>query len=217
MIGARAVGASIRALELAAEFASSRVAFGRAIAEHQGVEFMLVDMAAEISSAKSLLYRTAWQAARGEVSRKQLHGLAAAVKLVCSESAGRVLDRAVQIHGGRGYMRENPVERLYRDIRVDRIWEGSSEIQRTIIGGQIKKRGLAIYTGWVEGGQLEHKSNVNCRAFTPDGRTLGTAGGLGHTVDREDRCPRRCARRWCDRGDRGGERRRLSDDRGVGR
>ena len=61
--------------------------------------------------------------------------------------AGRVVDRALQILGGRGYMRENPVERLYRDVRVDRIWEGTSEIQRTIIGRQIRKRGLSAYTG----------------------------------------------------------------------
>ena len=63
--------------------------------------------------------------------------------------AGRVIDKAVQILGGRGYMRENPVERLYRDIRVERIWEGTSEIQRAIIGGQIRKRGLGTYTEWV--------------------------------------------------------------------
>jgi alkylation response protein AidB-like acyl-CoA dehydrogenase len=67
------------------------------------------------------------------------------------EEHGKLIDKALQILGGRGYMRENPVERLYRDIRVDRIWEGSSEIQRSIIAGQIKKRGLGIYTGWVEG------------------------------------------------------------------
>ncbi len=63
--------------------------------------------------------------------------------------AWRVVDKAVQILGGRGYMRENPVERLYRDVRVERIWEGSSEIQRVIIGGQIKKRGTGVYTDWV--------------------------------------------------------------------
>jgi acyl-CoA dehydrogenase len=63
--------------------------------------------------------------------------------------AGRVIDKALQILGGRGYMRENPVERLYRDIRVDRIWEGTSEIQRAIIGGQIKKRGMSPYIDWV--------------------------------------------------------------------
>jgi alkylation response protein AidB-like acyl-CoA dehydrogenase len=59
-----------------------------------------------------------------------------------------VLDRAVQIFGGRGYMRENPVERLYRDVRVDRIWEGTSEIQRVIIGGQLRKRGTGLFTDW---------------------------------------------------------------------
>jgi alkylation response protein AidB-like acyl-CoA dehydrogenase len=62
--------------------------------------------------------------------------------------AGRVIDNALRILGGRGYMRENLVERLYRDVRVDRIWEGTSEIQRSIIAGQIKKRGLATHTGW---------------------------------------------------------------------
>jgi alkylation response protein AidB-like acyl-CoA dehydrogenase len=64
------------------------------------------------------------------------------VKLTASEAAGRVVDRSLQILGGRGYMRENPVERLYRDIRVDRIWEGTSEIQRIIIANEVRKRGL---------------------------------------------------------------------------
>ena len=60
---------------------------------------------------------------------------------MCSETAGRVIDKAVQIHGGRGYMREQPVERLYRELRVDRIWEGTSEIQRVVIGNELRKRG----------------------------------------------------------------------------
>jgi alkylation response protein AidB-like acyl-CoA dehydrogenase len=76
------------------------------------------------------------------------HARASALKLYASEMAGRVVDKAVQILGGRGYMRENPVERLWRDVRVDRIWEGTSEIQRMVIAGQIKKRGLGIYSGW---------------------------------------------------------------------
>jgi alkylation response protein AidB-like acyl-CoA dehydrogenase len=62
--------------------------------------------------------------------------------------AGRVVDKAVQIHGGRGYMREHPVERLYRELRVDRIWEGTSEIQRVIIGNELRKRGPRLYTDW---------------------------------------------------------------------
>jgi acyl-CoA dehydrogenase len=148
MIGARTVGAAVRALELSTDFASERVQFGRAIADNQGIEFMLADMAAEIMAAKSLLYRVAWEAGRTEMDRKRLHVEAAAVKLVCSETAWRVVDRAVQIFGGRGYMREQPVERLYRDLRVDRIWEGTSEIQRLILGGELRKRGPAAFTTW---------------------------------------------------------------------
>ena len=148
MIGARTVGASIRALELSSEFASARIAFGRPIIANQGIEFMLADMAAEIMAAKALLYRVGWEAAHGAVSRTELHVRAAAVKLVCSEMAGRVIDRAVQIHGGRGYMREQPVERLWRELRVDRIWEGTSEIQRLVIANEIDKRGPNAFTTW---------------------------------------------------------------------
>ncbi len=148
MIAARTVGASIRLLDLSLSFAQERVAFGHPIVEYQGVGFMLADMAAEIAAAKSLLYRVAWGAARGEISRGDLHAQAAVAKLVCSETAGRVADRAVQIHGGRGYMRENPVERLWRELRVDRIWEGTSEIQRLVIENELRKRGSALFTRW---------------------------------------------------------------------
>ncbi len=148
MIGARTMGAATRALDLSLEFAKRRTQFGKPIVEFQAIEFMLADMAAEIMAAKSILYRVGWEAARGGMSRKELHAKAAAVKLVCSETAGRVIDKAVQIHGGRGYMREQPVERLYREIRVDRIWEGTSEIQRLVIGNELRKRGSGAYTGW---------------------------------------------------------------------
>jgi acyl-CoA dehydrogenase len=147
MIGARTVGAATRALDRSLEFAKDRVQFGAPIVEHQAIEFMLADMAVEIMAAKSMLYRVGAEMDRG-LDRKLVHAKASALKLYCSEMAGRVIDKAVQILGGRGYMRENPVERLYRDIRVDRIWEGTSEIQRAIIGGQIKKRGLGVYIGW---------------------------------------------------------------------
>jgi alkylation response protein AidB-like acyl-CoA dehydrogenase len=148
MIGARTVGASTRALDLSLAFASEREQFGRPIVAFQAIEFMLADMAAELMAAKSLLYRVCWQAARGGADRKELHALAAAVKLLCSETAGRIIDRAVQIHGGRGYMRDQPVERLYRELRVDRIWEGTSEIQRVVIGNELRKRGHGVYTRW---------------------------------------------------------------------
>ena len=148
MIGARTIGASVRALDLALAFARDRTQFGRPILDFQAIEFMLADMSAEIMAAKSTLYRVGWQAARGGTSRKELHALASATKLVCSETAGRVVDRAVQIHGGRGYMREQPVERLWRELRVDRIWEGTSEIQRTILANELRKRGPAAFTDW---------------------------------------------------------------------
>jgi alkylation response protein AidB-like acyl-CoA dehydrogenase len=148
MIGARTVGAATRALELSLDFAKERRQFGRPIVDFQAVEFMLSDMAAELMAAKSMLYRVCWQGARGGADRKELHAMAAAVKLVCSETAGRIVDKAVQIHGGRGYMREQPVERLWRELRVDRIWEGTSEIQRLVIGNELRKRGADLYTGW---------------------------------------------------------------------
>lgn len=146
-IGCHTLGAAIRATEIANDFASKRIQFGRPIRENQGVEFMLADMAVDIYAAKSMLYRLAAEMDRG-LDEKLLHARASALKLFCSEMAGRVVDKALQIMGGRGYMRECAIERLYRDIRVDRIWEGTSEIQRSIIGGQIRKRGLEIYSGW---------------------------------------------------------------------
>jgi acyl-CoA dehydrogenase len=146
-IAANCLGASIRAFELAESWATERRQFGRALRDFQAIEFMLADMAVEIMAAKSMIYRVAWELDQG-VDRKLVHARASAIKLYASEVAGRVLDRAVQIFGGRGYMRENPVERLNRDVRVDRIWEGTSEIQRVIIGGQIRKRGTGVFTGW---------------------------------------------------------------------
>ena len=147
-IAANCLGAAIRAAEIANKYAGERVQFGRPIRDFQAIEFMLADMAVEIMATKSLVYRVAWEIDHG-ADRKLIHARASAIKLQASEMAGRVIDKALQILGGRGYMRENPVERLYRDIRVDRIWEGTSEIQRAIIGGQIKKRGLGPYVEWV--------------------------------------------------------------------
>jgi acyl-CoA dehydrogenase len=141
MIAARALGAAERALALASEWAGERVQFGRPLVQHQLIAAMIADSACEIAACRALAYQVAWEADAG-MPRKLLHAKAAMAKLSCSEAAGRVIDRAVQIFGGRGYMRENPVERLYRDIRVDRIWEGTSEIQRLIIANEASKRGL---------------------------------------------------------------------------
>ncbi len=146
-IAAHCVGAATRAAEVANDYAANRIQFDRPIRDFQAIEFAIADMATEIMAGKSLLYRVAAEITPG-VDPKRVHAHVSALKLFCSEMAGRVVDRALQILGGRGYMCENPVERLYRDLRVDRIWEGTSEIQRAIIGGQIKKRGLDVYTGW---------------------------------------------------------------------
>jgi len=146
-IASHALGAAIRAAEVANDYATTRHQFNRPIRDFQGVEFMLADMAVEIFATKSMLYRVAWEIDNGR-DRKQVHAHASALKLYSSEMAGRVIDKALQVLGGRGYMRENPVERLYRDIRVDRIWEGTSEIQRVIVAGQIRKRGLGVFSGW---------------------------------------------------------------------
>jgi acyl-CoA dehydrogenase len=141
MIAARAIGASERALRAATEWAAERVQGGRRIIEHQLIGAMIADSVVDICTNRALVHQVAWEADAG-LGRKQLHAKAAVVKLAASEAAGRVIDRAVQILGGRGYMRENPCERLYRDIRVDRIWEGTSEIQRLIVANDVTKRGL---------------------------------------------------------------------------
>ena len=146
-IAANTLGAAIRGFELANSWASGRRQFGRAIRDFQAIEFMLADMAVGVMATKSLVYRVSWEIDNG-LDRKLAHARASVVKLQASEMAGRVLDKAVQIFGGRGYMRENPVERLNREVRVDRIWEGTSEIQRAIIGGQLRKRGAEIFAGW---------------------------------------------------------------------
>ena len=141
MIAARATGAAERALTLASDWANERVQSGGAIASHQLIGAMIADSTCDIALCRALTHQVAWEADNG-MPRKLLHAKAAMVKLTASEAAGRVIDRAVQIFGGRGYMRENPVERLYRDIRVDRIWEGTSEIQRMIVANEAAKRGL---------------------------------------------------------------------------
>jgi acyl-CoA dehydrogenase len=141
MIAARATGAAERALRSATDWAATRVQFGRRLVEHQLIQGMLADCVVEIATIRALVHQVAWEADHG-IDRRLLHGKAAVVKLAASEAAGRVVDRALQIHGGRGYMRENPCERLYRDLRVDRIWEGTSEIQRLIIANEVAKRGL---------------------------------------------------------------------------
>ena len=120
--------------------AKTREQGGDNLIDYQLIQAMLADSAVEIAANRALVHQVAWEFTQGG-DRKTLHAKAAMVKLSASEAAGRVVDRAVQIFGGRGYMREYPVERLYRELRVDRIWEGTSEVQRLVIANELNKRG----------------------------------------------------------------------------
>jgi len=146
MIAARCCGAADRLIEEATSFATQRVQFGRPIIENQAIGFMLADSLTELWAARLMTYGLAANVDRG-VDVKIAHGQCSMTKLYASEMAGRVADRAVQIFGGRGYMRENVAERFYREVRVDRIWEGTSEIQRAIIADQLVKRGTQALVG----------------------------------------------------------------------
>ena len=146
-IAARCCGAAERLLDLAAAHAKERVAFGAALADHQGVSFQLADSLTELHAARLLTYHAA-HAFDTLANRKVVHGKVSMAKLYASEMAGRVADRTVQVLGGRGYMTESPAARFFRELRVDRIWEGTSEIQRLVIARGLFKRGAAPYLGW---------------------------------------------------------------------
>jgi len=146
-IAARCCGAALRLVDLTADWAKEREAFGSPIAEYQGISFPLADSLTELHAARLLTYHAA-HAFDVLEDRKVVHGKVSMAKLYASEMAGRVADRAVQAFAGRGYMLENPAARFYRELRVDRIWEGTSEIQRSIISRAVFKRGAAPYLGW---------------------------------------------------------------------
>jgi acyl-CoA dehydrogenase len=141
MIAARCCGAMARLIEEAGEFARTRVVGGEPLVEKQMVQAMLADSVAELWAARLMTFEAAEAHDRGE-DLKSLHVRCSIAKLYASEAANRVADRALQILGGRGYMRENAAERFYRELRVDRIWEGASEVQRLIIARALAKRGL---------------------------------------------------------------------------
>jgi alkylation response protein AidB-like acyl-CoA dehydrogenase len=151
MIAARTVGAAERALQLARDWAVQRVQFGQPIASYQLIQGMLADCAVDIAVNRAFTHQVAWEADQvaalgadvSAVDKKTVHAKASIAKLSASEAAGRVIDRCVQIFGGRGYDRSYPVERMYRELRVDRIWEGTSEIQRLIIANELIKRGTS--------------------------------------------------------------------------
>jgi alkylation response protein AidB-like acyl-CoA dehydrogenase len=114
---------------------------GEPLSERQMIQQMLADSVTELWAARLITYEAAQAHDRGEELRS-LHARCSMAKLYASEAANRIVDRALQIFGGRGYMRENAVERFFRELRVDRIWEGASEVQRLIIARALLKRGL---------------------------------------------------------------------------
>jgi acyl-CoA dehydrogenase len=142
MIAARTIGAAERALTLATNWAAQRLQGGEPLINRQLIRGMIADSVADIAVNRAFTHQVAWEFDQGG-NRKTLHARAATAKLAASEASNRVADRAVQIFGGRGYMRDNPVERLWRELRVDRIWEGTSEIQRLVIANEAAKRGLS--------------------------------------------------------------------------
>ena len=132
-IACQALGIARAAFEAARAYAGERESFGRKIAEHQAIAFKLADMATEIEAARQLVHHAAALRDAGRPCLKE----AAMAKLFASEMAERVCSAAIQVHGGYGYLEDYPVARYYRDVRVCQIYEGSSEIQRLIIGRQI--------------------------------------------------------------------------------
>jgi acyl-CoA dehydrogenase len=141
MIAARCCGAAARLIEEASAFAATRIVGGEPLAQKQMVQAMLADSVTELWAARLVTFEAAEAHDRGE-DLKSLHVRCAIAKLYASEMANRVADRALQILGGRGYMRENCAERFFRELRVDRIWEGASEVQRLVIARALAKRGL---------------------------------------------------------------------------
>lgn len=139
-VGAAAVGMAQRALDEALAYSRERRQFGRALADFQSIRFKIAEMATELEAARLLVYRAAYAADRGEESLPLLSAMA---KLFATEAGQRIVDQALQIHGGVGLVVGNPLERLYRDIRALRIYEGTSEIQKLVIARHLlDKEGL---------------------------------------------------------------------------
>lgn len=134
-MAARCLGSSVRLLEHSMEHALERKQFDQPIFNFQAVQHMIADMALQIESLRSFTYRVAWMVDQGERVVKE----AAMVKLYGSEVYNKVADSALQVHGGLGYMKDYPIERFFRDARITRIYEGTSEIQRNIIASELNR------------------------------------------------------------------------------
>ncbi|MCL4547394.1 MAG: acyl-CoA dehydrogenase family protein [Bacteroidetes bacterium] len=139
-LGAACLGASKELLEMSARYAKQRVQFDQTISNFQAIQFMLSEMATLVYAMESMVYRTAVDYdLKKDVSRQS-----AIIKLFCSESLDKIADFAVQIHGGMGYSRELPIERFYRDSRINRIFEGTNEIQKGIIAREVLKKNGSV-------------------------------------------------------------------------
>src|ERR1700742_1927105 len=134
LVGAQALGIARAAYEYSLDYAKERKAFGRAIIENQGIAFKLADMKMEIDAARLLVWRACWMARNGKPFTA---GEGSMSKLKAGEVAVAVTEKAVQILGGAGYLREHPVERMFRDAKIYTIFEGTSEIQRLVIARAI--------------------------------------------------------------------------------
>jgi alkylation response protein AidB-like acyl-CoA dehydrogenase len=135
-IGAQALGLGQGALDAAVAYAKDRQQFGRSIAEFQGLQFMLADMAMKLSAARALVYQAAAKCERGEAD---LSYMGAAAKCFASDTAMEVAINAVQVFGGAGYVRDHPVERIMRDTKITQIYEGTNQIQRVVMARQLLK------------------------------------------------------------------------------
>jgi acyl-CoA dehydrogenase len=140
-VGARAVGKASHVLELMVDYAGQRHQFGKAIGEFQMVQQMLADSVIEINAARWMVLHTAWMLDAGLDAREQI----AMVKVHAAETLGRVVDRAVQVFGGMGFCKELPIERYYRDARIYRIFDGTSEIHRTVIARSVLRKGAVLF------------------------------------------------------------------------
>jgi len=136
-LAAGCIGSAKEVISMSADFAKKRVAFGQPIAQFQAIQFMIAEMTTEVYLMESVVYRTAWMYDQG----KKIPREGAICKLFCTEALDRIVDKAVQIHGGNGFMGEHPVERFYRDSRINRIFEGTNEIQRLVIAEDVLKKG----------------------------------------------------------------------------
>ncbi|RMG60502.1 MAG: acyl-CoA dehydrogenase [Deltaproteobacteria bacterium] len=137
IIAASALGAARKLLEMMVEHANQRVAFGKPIGSFQAIQWMIADSAVEIYAMENMIYSAAAEMDEG----KKIPHRVAMAKLFATEKACEIADRALQVHGGMGYMKDLPVERFYRDLRLTRIYEGTSEIQRLIIARHCLKKG----------------------------------------------------------------------------